>query len=455
MRLGRAGLGVAAAVMLSGTAVAVSPTAAPPTAAPPTTAGRPATARIAIAPQIRVPSTHPTAEPSGGYTPAQIRAAYFVNPLLRQGIDGKGSTIVIVDSFGSPTIRADLGVFDRQFRLATPNLEIIHPAGAIPRFNDNNPTMIEWAEEATLDVEWAHVLAPQARIVLVETPTSENEGTSGFPQIVKAEEYVIAHHLGGVISQSFGATEETFPKGTLAPLRAAYLQAAQPGHDITVLAASGDYGATDEQANESLYYTYPVTDWPASDPLVTSVGGLDLTLNSRGQRTAPDSVWNDPGSSPSAGGGGKSVMFGRPAFQSRDAAIVGDHRGVPDLSMSASCGHPVDVYWSFDGSGWNLICGTSEATPLLAGVIALADQVAGRPLGPINGYLYQMAAQDDPGIVGITHGDNTVTFYQNNMEYTVRGWNAVPGYNLASGLGTIDAQYFVPELAALARKADR
>ena len=99
--------------------------------------------------------------------------------------------------------------------------------------------MADWAAETTLDVEWAHVMAPDAKIVLVETPTSENEGTSGFPQIVTAEKYVIAHHLADVISQSFGATEETFPKGKLRPLRGAYAEAALPSHDITVLGASG------------------------------------------------------------------------------------------------------------------------------------------------------------------------------------------------------------------------
>ncbi len=402
-----------------------------------------------------VPAAGPIA---GGYTPAQIRAAYFMNPLLRRGIRGKGQSIVIVDSFGSPTIRHDLAVFDKQFKIAAPpSLMIIHPAGKIPPYN-GSPTRASWAFETTLDVEWSHAMAPGARIVLVETPTSENEGVSGFPQIVKAEKYVIAHHLGGVISQSFGATEETFPKGTLRPLRGAYLQAARPANNVTVVSASGDAGATDFQNNMRDYFTHPVTSWPASDPLVTSVGGLDLALNSRGQRLAPDQVWNDQGTSPSAGGGGKSIMFSRPAYQNVVASVVGSHRGVPDISMSASCRHPVNVYGSFpagQGSrpGWFLICGTSEATPLFAGVIALADQLAGRPLGPINGYLYQMMTTRQRGIVDITRGNNTVSFTQHGKSYTVQGWTAVPGYDLASGIGTIEAKWFVPELVAMFRRA--
>ena len=445
------GAGVAVAAVLAATMAGSHRSAtSPDTAAP----GR--TARVTIFPMVRVQRGAFAAASSAGYTPAQIRAAYFENPLLRAGVDGKGQSIVIVDSFGSPTIAHDLATFDRRFHLRAPaSLLIIHPAGPIPAYRPTS-SRINWAFETTLDVEWAHAMAPAARIVLVETPTSENEGTSGFPQIVKAEEYVLAHHLGGVISQSFGATEQTFPKGSVGPLRGAYLEAAKPGDGVTVLSASGDAGATDLTTNMRSFYTSPVTSWPASDPLVTGVGGLDLRLNARGQRTGPDQVWNDGGSPPSAGGGGKSVIFGRPAFQDGVKSVVGSHRGVPDLSMSASCSHPVVIYQSFSRpGGWGPICGTSEATPMLAGVIALADQVAGHPLGPINPLLYQMAAARDPGIVDVTRGNNTVSFDQGGHTVTVHGFKATRGYDLASGVGTINARWFVRELAALAAKSAR
>jgi kumamolisin len=118
--------------------------------------------------------------------------------------------------------------------------------------------------------------------------------------------------------------------------------------------------------------------------------------------------------------------------------------------MSASCGYPVDIYQSFYGRGWQNICGTSEATPLFAGVIALADQVARHPLGPINSALYRMAAASKSGIIDITIGNNTVTCQQNGSTYTAHGWNAMRGYDLSSGLGTVDAAVFVSRLAALA-----
>ena len=457
MRLGhlitRAGAKLAGVAVLCAAAVSAgSPHAARQITEHSSLAAVPA---VAVFPQPRRPVVGPATQLFGGYTPRQIRAAYSVTPLLRRGINGKGTSIVIVDSFGSPTIRRDLAVFDHTFGLRAPKLMIIHPVGRIPKFNNQNSDMEGWAGETTLDVEWAHAMAPAARIVLVETPTSENEGTSGFPQIVRAEKYVLAHHLGGVISQSFGATEETFPNGKLRPLRGAYIEAAERAHNVTVLAATGDFGATDYQTSMSLFYTRPVVDWPASDPLVTAVGGLDLRLAAAGRRNEPDQVWNDGPDVVSATGGGKSHVFGRPAFQNGVASVVGRHRGIPDVSLTASDIDGVDVYQSFDvaNTGWFPIGGTSVATPVFAGIVALADQVAGRPVGPINRFIYAMEAKHDRGIVDITRGNNTVSFFQNGQTHVVHGWNAVRGYDLSSGVGTVDAQYFVPELAAMARKA--
>ena len=395
------------------------------------------------------------------YEPAQIQQAYDLGPLFKAGTDGKGQTIVIVDSFGSPTIGHDLTIFDRAFNLpAPPSLTVIQPAGAVPPYAASNDRE-GWAGEATLDVEWAHTMAPGARILLVETPTSEDEGTSGFPQIVTAELYVLHHHLGGVISQSFGATEQTFPTAqALLALRTAYVEAADSVDNVTVLAASGDFGATDVGPDGSTFYDFQASSWPDTDPLVTAVGGTQLHLDAEGDRTSPDSVWNETyntganrtaGSStpnPLAGGGGKSVIFERPTYQNGVASIVGQHRGVPDISMSAACDGAVDTYQSFAGEaqGWYPSCGTSVATPLFAGVIALADQEAGHPLGLINSALYALSASRAAGIVDITKGNNTVSFTQDGELQTVKGFPALRGYDLASGVGTVDAAKFVPEL---------
>jgi subtilase family serine protease len=398
------------------------------------------------------------------YEPAQVRAAYDLPALYASGVTGKGTTIVIVDSYGSPTIRNDLSAFDRAFGLpAPPSFRIITPAGKIPHYDPANSDMVGWAGETTLDVEWAHVVAPEANILLVETPVSETEGVHGFPQIVTAEKYVLNHHLGDVISQSFSATEETFPnKASVEALRGAY-ELADKDH-VTVLAASGDSGAADVGQNETTYYTFPVTSWPDSDPLVTGVGGTQLHFSANGTPEAP-TVWNDTYNSaatefadgsaapdPLAGGGGKSIFFSRPSYQNGVKDVVGGSRGVPDISMSAACNGSVDTYGTFGGApaGWSPACGTSEATPLFAGIVALADQVAGHPLGLINPALYQLSAQGAPGIVDITSGNNTVSFTQGGKKHTVEGFSARKGYDLASGVGTVNAQYFVPELARLA-----
>jgi subtilase family serine protease len=280
---------------------------------------------------------------------------------------------------------------------------------------------------------------------------SEDEGATGFPQIVVAEKYVISHHLGGVINQSFGATEQTFRSAAeLFRQRAAYIEAAGPQFNVTVLAATGDNGASDAQTNMNLLYTYPVADWPASDPLVTGIGGTTLLLGRNGARKAPDQAWNDPGGL--AGGGGKSEYFTLPSYQSGQLDMLGNERGEPDISLSAACSHPVDMYQSFGGQapGWYTACGTSEAAPLFSGIVALADQLAGHPLGPINRYLYQMSAGHARGIVDVVRGNNTVMFSQDRGKCTVYGWAAAPGYDLASGVGTVDAARFVPELVALA-----
>jgi subtilase family serine protease len=381
------------------------------------------------------------------YDPAQLAKAYNLVGLHESGIDGSGRTIVIVDSFGSPTIKHDLRVFDQQFGLPDPpSFKIIQPAGAVPPFDPTNSDMTGWAGETTLDVEWAHVFAPGAAIILVETPVSETEGVQGFPEIVEAENYVIDHGIGDVISQSFGATEETFPNHqSIFALRSAFENAA--AHRVTVLGASGDTGATDYELNLIDLYPMRVNSWPSSDPLVTSVGGSHLTLDDAGNRLAPDVVWNDGFA---AGGGGVSAVFSRPDFQDSVRAVVGSSRGTPDISLSAACDGAVWVYSSYPSNpptaGFGLVCGTSEATPEFAGIVAMADQVAGRRLGALGDSLYQLGRHS---IVDITMGNNTFGPFTNSdgNTYTVVGYPAGPGYDLASGLGTIDAVKFVWALA--------
>ena len=392
------------------------------------------------------------------YSPSQFETAYDMTSLYADNWTGAGETIALVDSFGSPTIKKDLATFDAGFGLpAPPSFKIIQPAGKVPAYNPKNSLMVSWAEETSLDVEYAHAMAPGANLLLVETPVAETIGVHGFPQIVAAENYVIQHKMADVISQSLAAAEASFPSArSIRKLRSAYIAAAKA--HVTVLGAAGDWGETSpSDASESTYYTFATANWPASDPLVTSVGGLQLHLNAKGDQVQPPNVWNENSllGGPVAGGGGLSSVFGRPHYQNGVQSVVGNWRGVPDLSMSASVNGGALVYMSFKGlpgPAYYIIGGTSEATPLLAGVIAVADQYAGHPLGLINPALYKIAAtKGETGIVDVTTGVNTVTWVQNGQTYTVPGAVAGPGYDLSSGLGTIDGANFVPELA----KADQ
>jgi subtilase family serine protease len=397
------------------------------------------------------------------YGPIQYEKAYDMNPLYRAGLTGAGKTIVIVDSFGSPTIQQDLKTFDKAYGLpAPPNFNIITPDGPV---NQNDPAAPSWGVETSLDVEYSHAIAPGANVLLVETPVAETEGVTGLPEIVAAENFVINHHLGDVITQSFGATEETFPSArAILGLRSAFENAA--AHGVSVLASSGDAGPTDETAapDGEDFYPFRVNSWPSSDPLVTSVGGTHLQLDANGNRLAPDSVWNDgtelfnlfgPPDTPAAGGGGVSAVFSRPFYQDRVSNVTGRMRGTPDISMSAAVDGGANVFWSFPGAGepgWNIIGGTSEASPLFSGLVAVADQAAGHDLGLLNPALYDHGDGFGSGVVDVTRGNNTVTFENPTGDpfpgtHTVPGFNAVRGYDLASGLGTADGTALVAELA--------
>jgi subtilase family serine protease len=201
------------------------------------------------------------------------------------------------------------------------------------------------------------------------------------------------------------------------------------------------------------------------------VGGTQLHLDAEGNRTAPDSVWNDLSSTVGvtgpvytwgSSGGGHSTVFPRPSFQNGVAGIVGGSRGTPDIAMSAAVNGAVDFYDTSDPSvaGWGIVGGTSEASPLFSGIVALADQLAGHSLGYLNPGLYTMAENNGPdGIVPISQGSNSYTFCiaadiessgscpSSSDLVRVPGFFANGSYNDATGLGTVDAAAFVPALA--------
>ncbi|WP_435643689.1 S53 family peptidase [Streptomyces sp. H49] len=454
MHIARTGRGVAAATATAAALVAAALATAAPAgvaaapAAVPHTFAAPAVAGHTLAHDVDSPISIAQCQAKwhiNCYTPLQYRTAYHLDSLYRKGVTGKGRTIVIVDSFGSPTIQHDLDVYSKQFGMPSTKVDVVK-WGKVPPFDPKNSDMTGWAGESTLDVEMAHAVAPGAKIVLVETGVAETEGVTGLPEMMSAEKSLIDHGVGDVITQSFGATENTFPgfgKGdfsSIRNLRYAFEDAARK--HVTVLASSGDGGATDSTADGKGYYKERVNSWPSADPLVTSVGGTQLHLDQQGKRIAPDSVYNDYG----AGGGGQSHVFTRPGFQNGVKKVVGSRRGTPDVSMAAAVNGGAWVYSSYDPTavGWDVYGGTSEASPLFSGVVALADQAAGHRVGDINAALYSLAKHKGTGIVDVNDGTD-------NSYEGVTGYKAVNGYDMATGVGTVDAPAFVAALAKASR----
>ncbi len=414
------------------------------------------------------------------YPPAQMEKAYGLMPLYRRGYNGHGRTIIIVDPYGSPTIGHDLAFFDMKTGLpAPPHFRVIAPEGPIPPFpvidfkhlTKYDKERLAKAGESTGDVELAHEIAPGANILLVETPVTETGTGGGFGAMMAAEQYVFKHNMGAVVSQSFSLPEQNFGRAAIMRLRYPYLTAQK--ENVSVFGATNDNGVSGAPRSGVTLYHHPVVQWPASDPLVTAVGGTAIHLNAAGNRIAPDTAWNDtwnryvanfttttclPPPIPWASSGGLSTIFKRPGYQGGVRDVVGGHRGLPDISMNAAISDGVLTYSSYFGTGiWGEGGGgTSAATPEFAAMIAIADQMAHRRLGLINPYLYKLGRRHVPGIVDITRGTNTVSFHENQINntgpiVTVKGYNARRGYDLVTGVGTPNAALLVPEIVALSR----
>ncbi len=381
--------------------------------------------------------------PGGCYSPEQIQTFYDLNSLYAKGYEGQGITIVIIDAFGSPTIKSDLHTFDQTFGLPDPpKFDILSPLGQKP-FNSNNTDMVGWAGETTLDVEWAHAIAPKANIVLLTSPETETEGVQGFPQFEQLSIYALDHKLGQVFSMSFGASEPTLVGdackeglGTGESLRDDYdkkvFERAQQEH-ITLLASSGDDGSTNVDCKQKPY-NFQNVGWPASDPLVTAVGGTKLSLKDGAGHYGSEKIWDELGG---AGGGGISQFYAEPDWQKQlpDQSLLKGKRGIPDVAWGAAVNIPYYHSYGGDIPGWTAIGGTSASAPQWAGLIALADQMAGKPLGFLNPALYKLAGK---GFHDVTKGNNGLD--------GVAGFQAGTGYDLASGWGTPDGAVLLPLL---------
>jgi subtilase family serine protease len=480
-----------------GLALAIVTMAALVFAAGPVGSGRTAGRTITFAPQLQVGPHVPTrvAVSTSGclaigvvhcYTPGDITAAYGVDAVHSSGWTGAGQTIVVVDSYGSPTAQSDLDTFSDAFGLPRTDLTIHHPCGT-PKFN---PAMhgiqAGWAFETSLDLQWAHAIAPDANIVLIAANPAETQGVQGLPCMFRGIEWATSHYPGAVLSQSFGTTEQAFhgAAATLLPsFHHVYEDAVAAG--MTPIAAAGDWGTAnfDKQGRA---FSSPTVIYPASDPLVTAAGGTwlqygwtwDPTISAQqfydcessggsgcldsylhwvsGERT--EAVWKEDWL-PASTGGGLSSVFSEPSYQSGlPSSLLQGRRGIPDVSWNAAVDGGVLTYIGFlggDNNGFYIIGGTSASTPELAGVVALANQARAAdgkgPVGALNPVLYALPSSDYLDIVPETFGtgDGVVILDDNQLYGTVApGMDTTAGYDLTTGLGSPVVPAFVAGLEA-------
>ena len=381
------------------------------------------------------------------YLPRDLRAAYNIAPLLDRGIDGTGETVMLLEQPSSPTetsnIYQDLAAFDRLFHLPPAQLSVdnVFAPGTAPEAADG---------EEVLDAEIVHSIAPGARIRIV---LADNRN------FFRALVFSPTNQLGDVISISLLAGESCLPPAQTPAVHRVFERSAE--HGVTVVAASGDFGAVSYPCQRSNPTPSVGLNLPASDPLVTAVGGTRLVA-AAGQPYQGEDTWNTPpsptpqdtdiapdgfgGVRHSAGsGGGFSTRFSRPDFQNGIPSVHGG-RGVPDVAAMADPNPGIAVITVRHGRSflgrWG---GTSAGAPLWAGLAALADQMAGHRLGPLNPSLYRIAKSPEYAAAfhDVTSGTNSVIF----GSQLIAGQKAAPGWDPVTGWGTPNAAVLVPLLA--------
>lgn len=409
-----------------------------------------------------------------GYTPAQMRSAYGIDQLVSQGVDGTGSTVAIVDAFASPTLYQDAALYAKRNDPAHPLKqsqfkEIVFPP-TVSLEPPNQCGASGWYSEQSLDVEAVHGMAPGANILYVGGSDCQD------PSLDKALNEIVANHLADQVSNSYGDQGEALPKQDIRTFNEIAVQAVLEG--IGVYFSSGDSG--DEAANLG----FPSPDFSASDPWVTAVGGTStgvgadgkinaLTGWETGKSTLTSGAWKPgtPGNYLYGSGGGTSRLFAEPFYQKGvvPAALAQQNqtghstgRVVPDISMNAdpNTGYLIGLTQTFpDGAYYSeyRIGGTSLASPLFAGEIAVADQLSGYHHGFLNPELY-MALAGTPAIKDVTaQGGGVVRVdYANGLDATqgylrsVRSFNypnltihTAKGYDNVTGLGTPNGAAFL------------
>jgi subtilase family serine protease len=386
------------------------------------------------------------------YAPRQFLAAYGIQPLLDRGIDGRGVTVALPEQAETgpertltvTDIRQDVADFDHRFGLPAARIQVSTTlAGSSASRWLASPEEVE-------DTELVHAVAPDATIreILVSpadvrTPAKFAATFASYLRIAVRDAAVMSQCQVG---ENFNVGEESWTSAELATINAALTNAA--ARHVTVVAASGDQGAIGFGSSAPVRQVI----LPAADPLVLGVGGTTLTASHGTGAYGSETAWNDPEQPVTgASGGGFSLRFARPAYQDGVPGI-GARRGVPDVAADGNSETGMALAFSAPGGGsYRLIGagGTSAGAPFWAGLIALADQEAGHPLGFVNPAIYRIARGPayHQAFHDITTGNNTVVLSSASTPITITGYEAGPGWDPVTGWGTPDAQVLIPLLA--------
>lgn len=414
----------------------------------------------------------PFASPAGSqcFDPFQMRHAYGVDSLIANGYDGTGKTIVIVDAFQNPNLVTQWATYNTFYGLPQmnapggPTFTQIAPDGLTP-FVVGDQNMTGWAEEISLDVEWAHAIAPGANIVL-ESAKDNNDQS-----LIDTVNDAIDNNRGDVISMSFGESDQCLGTELTNEWHQAFVNATKKG--ITLLASSGDQGAAQPSCDGKSWIQSSSS--PASDPLVTGVGGTELHaadyclvqlgcnpaanptfgtyLSEIAWNEGPTGDFSNAFSATEASGGGFSTIWNEPTYQ-QGTIHGGMQRAVPDVAYNGAILHGVLTRLDIPGvpPGMYRFGGTSCGAPQWAALTAIADQAAGHDYGFINAALYK-AAQNSSTYASAFHdvttgNNNAVEFDNTNAEVDISGFDAGTGWDAVTGLGSPKAGGLLSQLAA-------
>lgn len=363
-----------------------------------------------------------------GLVPSQIRNAYAFGDLNDAGYTnrGAGQTIVIIDAYDYPTAAADLAVFSQTFGLPQANLEVHYASGRQPVMDEG------WAGEAALDLQWAHAIAPEAKLILVEADSALSMDI--IPAYRMAAELAHANG-GGVVSMSFGTPAAAMGAWIPMPNEAQqFTDIARQYPDVSFVAAAGD------TAGEIAY--------PAIDPNVLSVGGTMLPVDENGELMDQEAMWVDTGGGIAVDAAG--VMVPAPGYQigviDRTLGYVisaTNARVAPDVAYNADPLSGVAVYSStpFDGfTGWQAVGGTSAGAPQWAGIVALANQLR------VQAGKSTLGTHLNPAVYHIAQYNRDAAFTDIVPRATETDPRVARGFDEATGFGSPNADALIPDL---------